>query len=270
MDSIALVHPSSRARRRTGGVVLCLLVLFALLGPLIANHDPFAQRLDHVLAVPDAEHWLGTDFLGRDVFARLAAAVRLSLGLALLCVLLAAVTGTALGVLSAWCGGGIERALVTLADAVLALPGLLLVLLFAAFAPGEFLPLYVGLSLALWVEYFRVTRAMSASLLRGAPVEAARLLGFGPGHVARRHLLPELLPVISTLMSFGTAGAVMALAALGFVGVGVQPPTAELGVMMIQSLPYYQEAPWLVAAPVAVLMVFLLSLVLLAPGEGHR
>ncbi|MFX7052310.1 ABC transporter permease subunit, partial [Acinetobacter baumannii] len=92
---------------------------------------------------------------------------------------------------------------------------------------------YVGISLALWVEYFRVVRAASRILLASPQVEASRLLGFGPGYIVRRHLLPALLPRLFTLMRFGLAGAVLAMSALGFVGVGLQPPTPELGVMMI-------------------------------------
>jgi len=98
-------------------------------------------------------------------------------------------------------------------------------------------------------------------------VEAARLLGFGPLHIVRRHLLPELLPRLFTLMRFGFAGAVLAMSALGFVGVGLQPPTPELGVMMIELLPYYGEAPWLVGAPVLTLFLTLLGLLLLSPEK---
>lgn len=252
-------------RRSAGLALLAALVGFALAGPWLSGHDPLTQRLDQVLATPDRKHWLGTDFLGRDLMARLSAALRLSIGLALLSVVLAASTGTLMGVLAAWKGGWSDRFLTAMADAVMALPGLLLVLLVAAFAPGEFLPLYLGLSVALWVEYFRITRAMARTLLSSPQVEASMLLGFGPGYIVRRHLLPELMPVQTTMVIYGMAGAVLALAALGFVGVGLQPPTAELGLMMIQSLPYYQEAPWLMGAPVAMLIALLLALVLIAP-----
>ena len=151
---------------------------------------------------------------------------------------------------------------------MLALPGLLLVLLLAAFAPGQFWPLYVGISLALWVEYFRVTRSAAALVLAGPQVEASRLLGFGPLYILRRHLAPALLPRLATLMRFGFGGAVLAMAALGFIGVGLQPPTPELGVMMIELLPYYSEAPWLVGAPVALLFFTMLGLML--SGGRHE
>lgn len=250
-----------------GMALLAAIGAFALLGPWLVGIDPAAQQLDRYLEAPSLAHPLGFDQLGRSALARLAHAAQLSLALALVSVLSAAIPGTLVGLLAAWRGGWPERVLAAIADAVLALPGLLLVLLLAAFTPGGFWPLYVGISLALWVEYFRVVRAATRILMASPHVEAARLLGFGPLHIVRRHLLPELLPRLFTLMRFGFAGAVLAMSALGFVGVGLQPPTPELGVMMIELLPYYAEAPWLVGAPVLTLFLTLLGLLLLSPEK---
>ncbi|MGJ7605620.1 ABC transporter permease [Variovorax sp. LT1R20] len=255
-------------RRRAGLGILALVAAFSLFGPELIGIDPARQTLADTLLPPGAAHWLGTDVLGRSVLARLAHAARLSLGLALLAALTAAVPGVLLGVAASWRGGRIERALVMLADAVLSVPGLLLVLLFAALAPGRHWALYIGLSLSLWVEYFRICRAASRQVLAGDAVQASRLLGFGAGYVLRRHLLPALAPVLGTLLAFSAAQAVLALAALGFIGVGLQPPTPELGLMMTEFLPHYEEAPWLIAAPVALLMAVVLGMMLVA-GDGE-
>lgn len=249
-------------QRRAGIALLVLVALFAWLVPLVTGIDPARQTLADSLLPPGAAHWLGTDALGRSVFARLAHAAQLSLGLALLAAVTAAVPGVLLGVLASWRGGRIERTLVMLADAVLAVPGLLLVLLFAALAPGRHWALYVGLSLSLWVEYFRVSRAASRPIFASDAVQASRLLGFGPLYLLQRHLLPALAPMLATLLAFSVAQAVLALAALGFIGVGLQPPTAELGLMMIEFLPSYEEAPWLMAAPVTLLMLVVLAMML--------
>ena len=249
--------------KRVGLVLLLAIAAFALLGPALVGIDPASQTLSRFLEAPSLAHPLGLDHLGRSMLARLAHGAQLSLSMAVLSVASAAVPGTILGLLAAWRGGWPDRGLSALADAVLALPGLLLVLLLAAFAPGQFWPLYVGISLALWVEYFRVTRSAAALVLAGPQVEAARLLGFGPLYIVRRHLAPALLPRLATLMRFGFGGAVLAMAALGFIGVGLQPPTPELGVMMIELLPYYSEAPWLVGAPVALLFFTMLGLMLI-------
>ena len=137
-----------------------------------------------------------------------------------------------------------------------------------AVAPGTLWPYYLGLSLAFWVEYFRIIRATSRSLLASPHVEASRLLGFGAGYILKRHLLPELAPLLFTLMTFGAATAVLSLATMGFVGVGLRPPTPELGVMMVELLPYYQEAPWLLGAPVALLVAVVVALALLRKDDA--
>ncbi|PLK47998.1 ABC transporter permease [Uliginosibacterium sp. TH139] len=255
---------SARLARHGGLGLLILIACFALLGPALIGIDPATQSLGDSLLPPGASHWLGTDVFGRSVLARLAHAAQLSLGLALLAALSAALPGVLAGVTASWCGGRIERGLVMLADACMAVPGLLLVLLFAAIAPGQYWALYVGLALSLWVEYFRVTRAASRPVLHGDAVQASRLLGFGKRYILRRHVLPALTPLLATLLPLSAAQAVLALAALGFIGVGLQPPTPELGVMMIEFFPFYSEAPWLIAAPVTLLILLVLGMMLLA------
>jgi peptide/nickel transport system permease protein len=264
---IPVASPRSRWARNAGLALLALVALFALVTPPLAGIDPARQSLANSLLPPGAAHWLGTDLLGRSVLARLAEATRLSLGLALLASVTAAIPGTLLGVLAAWRGGRIERALVLLSDAVLSVPALLLVLLLATVAPGQALAIYLGLALAQWVEYFRVARAACGPVLAGDAVQASRLLGFGPLYLLRRHLLPALAPVLGTLVALGTAQAVLAVATLGFISVGLQPPTPELGLMLVEFLPHYEEAPWLIAAPVTVLMLTVLGMLCLAQEE---
>ena len=259
----------ARRRARTCGLSLLVAVTaFAVFAPWLLGIDPARQALEDSLLAPSLAHPLGTDVLGRSVLARLAHAARLSLGLALASALTAALPGVLLGVLAGWRGGMTDRALSMLADATLSIPGLLLVLLLAAIAPGRVGALYAGLSLVLWVEWFRVARAASRPVLAGHAVQASRLLGFGRGYLLRRHVLPELAPLLRTMLALGTAQAVLALAALGFIGVGVQPPTAELGLMMTEYLPHWHEAPWLIAAPTGLLMAVVLGMMLVSPDEA--
>lgn len=253
--------------RGIGWALLGGVVAFGLVGPFVAG-DPLVQDLSAALEGPSAAHPLGTDQFGRDMLARLAHATRISLGFALLAALVAAVPGVLLGLLAAWSGGFVDRGLAALADGVMALPGLLLVVLFAAFAPGEFLPLYIGLSLALWVEYFRVTRGLAVSLLAQPAVEAARLFGFGPWHVLWHHILPELGPLLMTLLAFSAAAAVAAISALAFVGIGMRPPTPEWGSMMTEMLPFHAEAPMQVLLPALLLALTVLGLQLV--GGARR
>jgi peptide/nickel transport system permease protein len=184
-----------------------------------------------------------------------------------LCVATALVLGTASGVLAAWRGGWVDAVLRAVSEAFVAIPALLVVLLFSALAAdGSLWTLYVGLALVQWVEYFRVVRAR-ASLVLGSPaVEAATLLRLGPLHVVRRHLLPDLRPLLTTLASLGMVTSILAMSTLGFIKVGVQPPRAELGLMVTEAFPFHDVAPWLSLAPVAVL--FLLTACFL--GLRHR
>lgn len=257
-----------RWRRWLGWSLLAAVVAFGLLGPWLIEADPLRQNPRAVLLSPGSEAWLGTDHLGRSMLARLAQATRLSLWLGLLTVASAALPGVALGLLAAWAGGWTDRLLSGLCDAVMALPGLLLVVMITAFAPGGFLPLYLGLAVALWVEYFRLTRAAARTRLQLPDVEAARLLGFGRLHIIRRHILPDLRRPLSTLLAFGLATVVLAISTLSFVNIGVRPPTPEWGNMMTELLPYYDEAPLHVLMPAILLFASVFGLALVTDGEG--
>ncbi|MFA9432322.1 ABC transporter permease [Egicoccus sp. AB-alg2] len=268
-DGEAVVPGLDAPRTRWALALLGLLALFALLGPVVWG-DPIGQDLSRFLQAPSLAEPLGHDHLGRSVTARLAAATRLSVVLALACVTTALVVGGLTGVLAAWRGGWVDGVLHGLSEAMVALPALLLVLVFAAMADGGLWTLYLGLALAQWVEYFRVVRARAGLVLAGPAVEAADLLRLGAGHVLARHLWPDLRPVLVTMATFGLGTSILALSTLGFVGVGVRPPTPELGLMITEAFPLYDEAPWLSAAPVAVLALLVLGLLGLRPTGARR
>jgi len=255
-------------RRRAAGLVcIAAIAAFATIGPWLIEADPLRQNLRAVLVPPSAEYLLGTDHLGRSVLARLAHAARLSILLGLTTAASAAVAGTVLGLVAAMRGGLADRLAGLLCDATLALPGLLLVLMLAAFAPGAFWPLYLGLALVLWVEFFRIVRTIARSRLAAPDVEAARLFGFGTLHVVRRHVLPDLAPALGTLFAFGFGAAVVAVSTLSFIGVGLRPPVPEWGRMMTELLPYYDEAPVQLLAPAGLLFVTMLGLHLVSGRE---
>lgn len=243
-----------KLNHRFSYAVLLLIAAVALLTPVLAP-NPHTQDLMASLGAPDAAHWLGTDHLGRDNLARLGEGLRTSLGLALASALLSVFLGAGLGLLAAAHGGWLDRLLCAAADGVAAIPGLLWVLLIAALAPGEKWALYSGLVLTAWVEFFRMMRAHTRAVLRGQPVQAARLLGFGFGYIVFWHVLRPVVGVLARLWAYAVANAVLAIAALGFVSVGLRPPQAELGLMMIEALPYYYDAPWLLATPVVALVL---------------
>lgn len=252
------------ASQALGALLLALLLGFAFLQPYFYPMDIGFQDLSNILATPDGESWLGTDHLGRDMLARLAAAIRLSFGLSLFSVACALLAGLLCGILAGLFGGWIDRLFSFGCDIIMALPGLLLILLFAALSPGSFWTLYLGISLVMWVEFFRVVRAVTLTLAGSSELQSSRLMGMPWGYCIKRHLLPRLLPLIATLTAFSIGNAILALATLGFISVGLRPPTAELGLMMTELFPYYYQAPLIFLQPVLAVFLLVLSLQLLS------
>lgn len=256
----AIVDVPARPILQHWGLGVLVAVLLLGLGSAWLGQNPAVQNLDQTLTAPSGAHWLGTDHLGRDLLARMGEAVRVSFWLALGSALLAVALGTFLGLWAAWQRGWTDRLLCLWADGVAAIPGLLWVLLVAALAPGHKWALYSGLVLTAWVEFFRLVRSRASLTLAGDAVHAGRLLGFGTPYLLRWYVLPPLRADLLRLWSYAVANAVLAVAALGFVGVGLRPPTAELGLMMTEALPYYDEAPWLLAGPVLLLVLVVAAL----------
>lgn len=251
--------------------LLACIAALTLLGPFLFNQDPTAQDLMRALEGPSAAHWLGTDHLGRDVAARLVHGGIRSLGIALACVVAATGVGTILGLIAAYAGRWTDGAIMRLADLMLAFPGILLALLISGFLGGGILPMLIGIKLALWPQFARMTRAIAIGELAQPHVEAARLAGFPARTILRRHVLPGVMRQITTLATLGLGAAIMSISALGFLGLGLQPPTPEWGAMISEMLPYIAEAPVQMAAPCLAIFVSVLGATLLgqALSEGR-
>jgi peptide/nickel transport system permease protein len=250
--------------RKAGAIIVGGLALFAILEWLFNPSDYASQNLANTFAAPSLAEPLGTDQYGRSMLARMGAAIRLSLLLSLMCVLSAASIGVVLGVIAGWRKGMADRAISFFVNMVLALPGLVLILLIIALAPGSLLMIYIAISLVLWVEYFRVGRAVTASAVTSPAMQASKMLGFGWLYCFKRHVWPAIVTPVLTLAAFGAAASILALAAIGFVMVGLKPPTAELGFMMVETFPFYSDAPWVLAQPMLAVFLLVLGLNLLA------
>ena len=250
--------------QKCGAFLLCFLLAFAYLQPYFYTMDEEFQNLNKILQKPTALYWFGTDHFGRDMLSRLASAIRLSFSLILLSVGCSLLFGLLFGILAGYLGGWTDRILTFCSDIIMALPGLLLILLFAAIAPGTFWALYLGISLVMWVEFFRIVRALTQTIAGSAEIQSSRLMGMGFWYCFKRHFFPKLAPVVMTLSAFAAGNAVLALATLGFVNVGLRPPTPELGLMMTELFPYYYEAPWIFLQPVLVVFLLVLSFQLMS------
>lgn len=235
------------------------LIGFLLLAPVLVAHDPIAQDLAGALRGPSLLHLLGQDHLGRDVVARLAHGAPRSVGLAAVCVGLAAVMGALLGMSAAWWGGWAESLIMRGIDLLLAFPGMLMALLLVGLLGGGIIPLLIGLTLTQAPVFARLSRAIAAGILLSNHVEAARLAGFGAGAIFRYHLVPLLLPHLLPQLTLGLGNTIMTIASLGFLGLGLAPPTPEWGAMISEALPYLTEAPWQTAAPCVGLFIVTLA-----------
>lgn len=255
---------SMKKSQWVGLVVLLALLAFSLVGMAFSPYSISQQDLNAIMEPPSAAHWLGTDHFGRSMLTRMAHAIGLSFALSVLCVLTSSLVGTAFGVWAVWGGKKVDHVMGVMVNILLALPGLVIVLLFAAIAPGSFLVLYLAISLVQWVEYFRVVRAVTQGVIQSPARQSSQMMGFGRWYQFKRHIWPAISPSVFTLAAFGGANAILTMASLGFVYVGIQPPLAELGLMTVELFPYYSEAPWLLAQPLIVIALMVFAFHLLA------
>lgn len=251
--------------------IVALFVLFAAVGPLVIGHDPnesdFSLSRDVFGAPPgpSAAHWLGTDPLFRDLLARLAHGARLSLAIALCSTALAVGLGALVGVTAGMARGTrldvVDGALMRLVDVILALPYLLFVTAIGvAVGRADVGTILLVLGLTGWTGVARVVRERTVALAQRDFVVAARALGARPAHVVRRHILPNIAGTLLALATLGAGQMILAEAALGYLGVGVQPPTATWGRMLHEAEPYLGVKPSLVAAPGFAILLTVLGL----------
>jgi ABC-type dipeptide/oligopeptide/nickel transport system permease subunit len=243
-----------------------LFVLIAVLAPWITPYDPTAQDYMSTLQGPSWEHWLGTDYLGRDLLSRLIGGARVSLVAMSLVLASALVIGVLIGSLAGYIGGKVEVVLISVIDIALALPSLVIALaLIGIMGPGYW-SMIVALTLAWWANYARMSRAVVVSELQQPYIEAARIMGAGHLHIFFRHILPNVLALVVVYASADAGALVLAIATLSFLGLGVEPPTPEWGQMLVDGMGYLEESPALVILPGLALTLVVVSFNLL--GEA--
>lgn len=238
-------------------------VAIALFGPFIMPFDPIKQDYGAILQGPSLTHWLGTDYLGRDLFSRLVSGARVSL-LAMSTVLVSAlIIGVVVGSLAGYIGGKVELVLISAIDIVLSLPSLIVALAFIGiFGPGYW-SMIAALTMAWWANYARMSRAVVSSELNQPYIEAARTMGASHIRIFSGHILPHVLALVVVYASADAGALVLAIATLSFLGLGVEPPTPEWGQMLVDGMNYLEEYPRLVIAPGLALTMVVVSFNLL-------
>ena len=243
-----------------GIVFITLFVCFALFAPWIAPQDPAAINLPARLMGPSAQHWFGTDELGRDIFSRIIFGARVSMLVGISVVAGSLVLGLIIGSLAGYYGGRLDRFVnVIVMNAFLSFPGFLLAIAFVAFlGPGLF-NLIFALIIGGWVGYARLVRAQVLAVREREFVEAARALGASDRWILGRHILPNMIQPVIVQAAIGMAGAVLAEATMSFLGLGVPPPTASWGTMLNDGRSHLFDAPHLVLFPALAVMLAVLS-----------
>lgn len=259
-----------RNRLAVAGVIVLLVVMVsALLAPLVSPYDPLRMDLVNPYAPPGSPgHLLGTDNFGRDILSRLIHGSRISLLIGVVVVSIAATFGTVLGLLAGYLGGWVDEVVMRAVEIFYAFPFLVLAIaVIAVFGPSIFNVMWV-LGLVSWPLYARLVRAQVLALHDVEYVEAARASGMSRSRVMFKHVLPNVLTPVIVTATFGIPQAILASAALGFLGLGVQPPTPEWGVMIAEGKDFIRRAPNLITWPGLAIMTVVLGFNFV--GDGLR
>lgn len=258
-----------RNRVAMGGLAILLLMsLLAVLAPAIAPYDPNAVDILHQLEAPSKAHILGTDLYGRDIFSRILYGGRITLVVGLISVGIAASAGIVLGLISGFYGGAMDSIIMRLVDVLLAFPRILLALSIVGMLGPGLLNVMVAVGIAGITGYARLVRGSVLSAKENVYVEAARVVGCPDRIILRRHLLPNIIGPVIVLATLDVAAAILSASSLSFLGLGVQPPTAEWGAMLNEGRQYLRTAPWITLFPGLAIMISVLSINML--GDGLR
>ena len=271
-----LESPARRALRRLkrrnsalfGLAVLTIFIALAVFAPLISPYDAIATSWSLVRKPPSALHWFGTDELGRDVLARVIYGARASLLAGLISVSIAMSIGVPLGLLAGYRGGLVDALISRLTDAMLACPFLILAIALAAFLGPSLGNAMIAIGVSATPVFIRLTRGQVMAVKVEDYVEAARAIGNPPWRIALVHILPNILPPLLVQATLSIAAAIIAEAALSFLGLGQQPPAPSWGSMLNAAQRFLTNAPWMAIWPGLAIFLVVLSLNLL--GDGLR
>ena len=248
-----------------GLAVLFAFLLIVLFAPIIATHDPIVQDLAQRLKPPSAEHWFGTDELGRDIYSRVIFGARISLPASFVVVIVGVVVGSLLGAMAGYFGGVMDEVIMRLADILLAFPSIVMALAISAFLGQGLENAIIAACVVLWPEYARLMRSQ-VLVIRGADfVIAARSVGARDSNILLRHVLPNAWTPLIIKAALDVGGIILLVSALSFLGLGVTPPTAEWGSMIaLGRTKFYQW--WLATFPGLSILIVILACNLLSEG----
>jgi peptide/nickel transport system permease protein len=261
-----------RLRRRKGAmvalVVLLIIIAMAIFAPYLAPYDPIKQGWSSVRKPPSALYWFGTDEVGRDLFSRIIYGARASLSAGVISVTIAMAIGVPLGLMAGYRGGWLDAIISRFTDAMLACPFLILAIAMAAFLGPSLSNAMIAIGITATPLFIRLTRGQVIAVKVEDYVEAARAVGNSPLRIAVRHIMPNILPQLLVQATLTIATAIIAEAALSFLGLGQQPPAPSWGSMLNSAQRFLSNAPWMAVFPGLAIFITVLSFNLL--GDGLR
>jgi oligopeptide transport system permease protein len=251
-----------------GGIFILIVALAAIFAPLITPYSFAKQDMTAILENPSAKHWLGTDSLGRDVFARLLYGARTSLAVGIFTQLIVVGIGLPLGAVAGYKGGRTDNVIMRFVDIMYGFPDLLLIILLKAVLGGGIYQLFLAIGLVAWVNISRLVRGQIMSIKSRDFVSAARAMGGMGGYITTKHLLPNSLGPIIVSVTFNVPRAIFTEAALSYIGIGVPPPTPSWGAMIRDGYDIIFASWYQVFFPALAIALLMLAFTFL--GDGLR
>ncbi|MEK5448736.1 ABC transporter permease [Paenibacillus sp. FSL R7-0331] len=232
-----------------GSIMFAVLILLAIFIPYISPYDSTEQNLSAFLQPPSAAHWLGTDQLGRDLFTRLIYAARTDLTIMVLAEIIPFCTGIFLGMVAGYYGKWADNIITLITDTFIAFPFYLIVIIVAFASGAGQRGIYITFILVGWIVFARVVRGLSASFREQEWIASAQTLGLSGPRIILRHLLPNVLPQAVVVLMTDMVGLLVAIVTLGYLGIGIAPPTPDWGTMIADGQSFISTAWWLSAVP---------------------
>ncbi len=249
-----------------GAIIVGLVILVALAAPILAPYNPIAQSIADRLQPATSGHWLGTDGFGRDILSRLIYGTRPTLAIISLVALIMAPLGIAIGIVAGYYGGWVDKVLMRFTDMVMSFPRLILAFAFVAILGSGLLNAALALALTSWPPYARQARVETQAIRRSDFMVGAEMLGITGPRLLFGHVLPLVFPLAIVRIALDLAGMVLIAAGLGFLGLGVLPPTPEWGNMVADGTPVIFDQWWVAASPGVAILVLSLGFNLIADG----
>lgn len=249
-------------------VVVVGFIFMAVFADWITPYDPAAQNLVEKLQTPSASHWLGTDFLGRDVLSRVIYGGRVSMYVSLLSGSFAAVIGIGLGLVAGYVTGIVRRVIMGMTDIILSIPGMVFTLIIAAIMGTGVMSLTLAIGIGMIPTYIHMVNGLVLSLKENDYIVASKLVGRSESKILLKHLLPNAFPSLIVLYTINLGNAIMTESSLSYLGVGINPPTATWGNMVSDAYAYLLQAPWLAMIPGICIIILIISFNVV--GDGLR